>query len=143
MTSPFNFEINYENAEVEPWIAVDPKSADHLIGVWQQDRWQFGGAHGLMTGVSWDGGFTWRRTFAHFSRCAGGTAANGGNYERATDPWITISPSRVAFQISYSFDFFDAKQFSSAARSTGVAPGPSRTRCCWTPTPSYRMIRNP
>lgn len=116
-TSPDSSETNYENAEVEPWIAVDPSNADHLIGVWQQDRWQFGGAHGLMTGVSWDGGLTWERTFAHFSKCAGGTAANGGNYERATDPWVTISPSRVAFQISDSFDVSDPNQAILVSRS--------------------------
>jgi len=117
VTSPFTFEINYRNAEVEPWIAVDPTNPNHLIGVWQQDRWQFGGSHGLMTGVSWDGGFTWNRTFAHFSTCAGGTAANGGNYERASDPWVTISPTHVAFQISLSFNFRDPNNAILVSRS--------------------------
>ena len=54
---------NYENAEVEPWLAIDPHNPEHLVGIWQQDRWrQFAGAHGLMTGVSYDGGRTWKRT---------------------------------------------------------------------------------
>jgi hypothetical protein len=80
--------VNYENAEVEPWLAIDPNDADHLVGIWQQDRWrQLAGSHGLMTGVSHDGGLTWQRTFAHFSRCAGGNSTNGGDYERASDPW--------------------------------------------------------
>ncbi len=79
----------------------------HRGGSWQQDRWTFGGARGVMTGVWHDGGETWRRTFAHFTRCAGGTAANNGNYERASDPWVTISPNGIAHQIALSFDFVD------------------------------------
>ena len=35
--------------------------ASHLIGVWQQDRWSDGGARGLRTGYSFDGGLTWSR----------------------------------------------------------------------------------
>jgi len=76
--------MNYVNAEVEPWLAINPRNASNLIGVWQQDRFRFGGARGLVTGASHDGGATWSRTFAHFSRCSGGTAANKGNYERAS-----------------------------------------------------------
>ena len=36
---------NYVNAEVEPFVAVDPTDANHMIGVYQQDRWTTGGAH--------------------------------------------------------------------------------------------------
>jgi len=107
---PVSGEANYLNAEVEPWIAVDPENRDHLIGVWQQDRWQFGGSRGLLTGVSRDGGETWTRTFAHFSHCAGGNAANGGDFERASDPWVTFSPNGTAYQIALTFDAFDANQ---------------------------------
>jgi hypothetical protein len=94
--------INYVNTEVEPRIAVNPTDADNLVAVWQQDRWSNGGAHGLVTGVSHDGGQTWARTFPHFSICAGGTAANGGNYDRASDPWVTFAPNGDAYQISLS-----------------------------------------
>src|SRR5690349_15713202 len=77
---------NYRGAEVEPWIAVDPLDGDHLVGVWQQDRWSNGGAAGTMTGVSRDGGATWTLTEAAFSGCA------GGEFLRATDPWVTFEP---------------------------------------------------
>src|SRR5207253_9592752 len=77
------------------------------------------GSRGLVTGVSHDAGQTWKQTFAHFSRCAGGTAANNGNYERASDPWVTISPNGVAHQISLSFDFVDdPNQAILVSRST-------------------------
>ncbi|TME90346.1 MAG: exo-alpha-sialidase, partial [Chloroflexi bacterium] len=65
-------DLNYLNAEVEPRVAVNPQNSANIVGVWQQDRWRRGGARGLITGVSRDGGLTWTRTFAHFSQCAGG-----------------------------------------------------------------------
>jgi hypothetical protein len=96
---------NFLNSEVEPWVEVNPTDPDNVIAVWQQDRWSNGGARGLVTAVTHDGGLTWHRTFAHFSTCSGGTAANGGNYERASDPWVTFSPNGVAYQISLSVNF--------------------------------------
>jgi hypothetical protein len=103
-------ETNFPDAEVEPRIAVNPLNPKNMIGVWQQDRWQFGGSHGLVTAYTTDGGATaadWHLTYAHFSTCAGGTAANGGNYERASDPWVTFGPDGTAYQISLSFDAND------------------------------------
>jgi BNR/Asp-box repeat len=92
------------NAEVEPFAAVNPRFPLNVIGVWQQDRWSNGGARGLGTGYSFDGGITWKRVFPPFSRCAGGNAANNGDYERATDPWVSFSPNGVAHQMALSFD---------------------------------------
>src|SRR5882762_7086509 len=110
-------EREYLNAEVEPWLAVNPQDSDNLVGVWQQDRFEFGGSRGLLTGVSRDGGQSWRRTFPHFNRCAGGNAQNGGDYERASDPWVTFSPGSTAYQIALSFDFFDTPQAILVSRS--------------------------
>ncbi|MGE5262973.1 MAG: exo-alpha-sialidase, partial [Acidobacteriota bacterium] len=94
--------VNYVNAEVEPWVEVNPTNSNNIIAVWQQDRWSNGGAHGLVAGVSHNGGATWSRTFAHFSSCAGGTPANGGDFERSSDPWVTFAPNGDAYQISLS-----------------------------------------
>ena len=93
----------FTNAEVEPMAAVNPANPDNLIGVWQQDRWSDGGAVGLRTGVSFDGGRSWSLTQAPFTRCTGGTAANGGNYPRASDPWVSITPGGTAHQIAIAF----------------------------------------
>src|SRR6266567_9583004 len=76
---------NYVNAEVEPYVAVNPANTSNIIGVWQQDRWNNGGAHGLVAGFSFDGGTTWKETTLPFSACAGGLG-----YERASDPWISF-----------------------------------------------------
>jgi hypothetical protein len=109
---------NYENAEVEPWLAIDPNDPEHLVGIWQQDRWHNGGAHGLMTGVSHDGGRTWKRTFAHFSRCEGGNPTNGNDYERVSDPWITISPNGEIYESGIAFDTSDSNEAMAVSRST-------------------------
>ena len=92
----------YVNSEVEPWIAVNPTNANNIVAVYQQDRWNNGGARGLVTAVSHDGGSTWSRTWAHFSFCSGGTVANGGDFDRASDPWVTFAPNGDAYQISLS-----------------------------------------
>lgn len=92
----------FVNSEVEPWVAVNPTNAQNIVAVYQQDRWSNGGAHGLVTAVSHDGGITWTHTWAHFSFCSGGTAANGGDFDRASDPWVTFAPNGHAYQISLS-----------------------------------------
>ena len=100
----------YAGAEVEPFIAADPVVPGRLIGVWQQDRFPNGGSRGLRTAVSNNGGATWSLATSQpkFSRCAGGTVANGGDLERATDPWVSIGSDgaggSVAYQISDSFN---------------------------------------
>jgi hypothetical protein len=94
----------YVNSEVEPFVAVNPRDVSNLVAVWQQDRWSGGGARGLLTGTSLDGGRSWTPAFPAFSRCTGGNAANGGDYERASDPWITFAPDGTAHQVAIAFN---------------------------------------
>jgi hypothetical protein len=94
----------YPNAEVEPSFAVDPSDPAHLMGAWQQDRYSNGGSRGILSNVSFDAGKTWTTASAKFSRCTGGNASNGGNYDRASDPWLSISPGGTAHQLALSFD---------------------------------------
>jgi hypothetical protein len=106
--------INFVDSEVEPWLAVNPAdpdgagplvAGDNLIGAWQQDRWNNGGSRGNVVGYSMDGGATWTLSSnTKSSICTGGTAANGGSYERASDPWVTISPDGTAYLMSLSVD---------------------------------------
>jgi hypothetical protein len=111
-------EVLYPNAEEEPWVAVNPANPNNVIAVWQQDRWSNGGARGLATGVSHDGGLTWSVTFPHFSICAGGTQANGGDFERASDPWVSFSPNGHAYQISLSVSFNTGENAVLVSKST-------------------------
>ncbi|HEX2027911.1 MAG TPA: sialidase family protein, partial [Nitriliruptorales bacterium] len=91
----------YPNAEVEPWVAWNPANRRNLVAVYQQDRWSDGGAQGNLTAVSFDRGESWMRPAPPpFSRCAGGNATNGGDYDRASDPWVSIGPDGSAHQIA-------------------------------------------
>jgi hypothetical protein len=103
----------YPNAEVEPWVDVNLTDDDNLIGNWQQDRWSNGGARGNLSAYSLDGGASWTippissapdTGQAKFSRCTGGNAANGGDFQRATDPSVSFSPNGVAHQAALSIN---------------------------------------
>jgi BNR repeat-like domain len=96
--------FNYSNSEVEPWLAVSPTNPNDVAAFWQQDRWSDGGAHGLLAAVSHNGGASWSYSIPHFSRCAGGTAANGGDYGRSSDPWVSWAPNGDLWAISLSVD---------------------------------------
>ena len=93
----------YTNTAVEPSLAASPFNPMNLIAAWQQNRWSNGGAEGLMLASSVDGGSSWTLTNAPFSRCTGGNASNLGDYARASDPWLTISPNGFAYALSLSF----------------------------------------
>lgn len=95
----------YKSAEVEPFVAVNPRRPGNLVAVWQQDRFSNGGAQGLLARVSRDGGRSWTPAVSPpFSVCAGGNRRNHGDYERASDPWVTFSPNGDAYFSSLSFD---------------------------------------
>jgi hypothetical protein len=112
---------NYPNAEVEPFVAVDPTNSSDLIGAFQQDRWSDGGAHGLLSALSGNGGSAWANSFAPLSQCAGGNAANGGDYPRSSDPWVSIGPDGRAYQVSISFAADNS--FSAVLASTSTNHG--------------------
>ncbi len=84
----------YIGAEVEPHIAVNPLNPNNLIGVWQQDRYSNGASRGLVSGASFDGGATWVTRTLPVSVCT------GGEYARATDPWVSFAPDGTAHQVA-------------------------------------------
>lgn len=92
----------YVNAEVEPSLAVDPLDANHWVAAWQQDRWSNGSSRGLLTAVTFDAGATWTYPPVPFSECSGGTPGNGGGYQRATDPWVSIGAGGTVYQSALS-----------------------------------------
>jgi hypothetical protein len=92
--------VNFPGAEVEPSIATNRSRPNEIVGVWQQDRWSDGGAHGLLSAFSTDGGRSAREVPWPVSRCAPG----GLNYERASDPWVSIGPDGTVYGSALSFD---------------------------------------
>jgi len=104
-TNASSTSVNTYDSEVEPWVAVDPSNPLHLVGAWQQDRWNDGGARGLVTAASFNGGATWTlEDQTKSSTCTGGTPANGGDYERASDPWVSIAGDGTTYLMSLSVD---------------------------------------
>jgi hypothetical protein len=103
------------SAEEEPFVAVGPKDHKNVIAVWQQDRWDSGGARGLVAGVSRDGGQHFDQVTLPFSRCAPG----GLPYTRASDPWVSIGPDGTAYAVSLSFN--QAADGSTPGNTIGVA----------------------
>src|ERR1700758_4300951 len=48
--------ILFPGAAIEPWAAIDPTNATHILIAHQQDRWDDGGARGLAGNLSTDSG---------------------------------------------------------------------------------------
>jgi hypothetical protein len=130
---------NYPDTKVEPYVAVNPASlaqdtarrpvararthrssvagsAVNLIGVWQQDRWSNGGARGLVAAYSFDGGASWAQTPLPFSRCA----PNGLDFDRASDPWISIGPDGIAYAVGLSLSAGDTAITAATSTDGGV-----------------------
>ena len=104
--------VLHVNAEVEPHLAIDPADPNHLVAAWQQDRLSDGGARGLVTAVSVDGGTSWNgHQAAPFSVCA------GGEFERVSDPWVSIGGSTVV-QVGIAFS---GSALASGSRSAVLA----------------------
>jgi hypothetical protein len=99
-----DFGVNYRSAEVEPWIAANQANTNNLIGTWQQDRWSDGGAKGQVASWSFDGGKTWGQTPQPFTLCAQPYYKTVLQYERASDPWVSIGPDGTAYAVSLPFD---------------------------------------
>jgi hypothetical protein len=108
--------FNYPNSEVEPWLAVSPTNPNDVAAFWQQDRWSDGGAHGLVAAVSHNGGTSWAYSWPHFSICAGGTPADGGDFGRSSDPWVSWAPNGDLWSISLSTDRTTTRNAVLAAR---------------------------
>jgi hypothetical protein len=94
-------QVNYLSTEVEPQVAVNPANPQNVIGVFQQDRWSDGGAHGLLAAASFNGGASYENTWAEFSACSDkpGTPFSEP-LPRATDPWVSFDAAGRAYQIA-------------------------------------------
>ena len=68
-----DFAAAYDNTEVEPQVAVNPTNPNEIIAVAQQDRWPDGGARGLSSWMSQNGGTSWAKLAdVPWSACQGG-----------------------------------------------------------------------
>jgi hypothetical protein len=86
-------DVVYTQAETETRVATSPADANDLIGVWQQDQWRTGGARGLTSAWSDDGGQTWRGRKLPFGACGGSLTA----FHRVMQPWVSFGPDGTAY----------------------------------------------
>lgn len=110
---------NYPNTEPEVWEAKNLANQDNFVGTFQQDRWNDGGAKGLVAGWSFNDGLHWGVTPLPFSLCA--APYYGGAVlptERASDPANDFGPDGRAYAVSISFDENTFKNGVGAATST-------------------------
>lgn len=85
--------------QAEPYLAVNPENADHMIAVYQESRFANGGARVLNYSVSFDGGASWTEGIL-----PGLTVASDGRWERASDPWVSFGPGNRVYYISLLFN---------------------------------------
>jgi hypothetical protein len=94
----------YPGTAIETSLALSPATPSNLIAAWQQNRWSNGGSQLIGVAASFDGGNSWNLSNAPvFSRCAGGNSGNAGNYARASNAWVSISPNGVAYALALAF----------------------------------------
>jgi Neuraminidase (sialidase) len=115
--SPGQSGTNFPGTQLEPWLAANPSNNSNAIAVWQQDRWSNGGATAILAGYSNDGGLTWTTpSIANqpaFDSCTGGAGPFNGGFNRASDPWVTISPNGNAYFMALQADIGLSNAFNS------------------------------
>ncbi|GLZ32223.1 hypothetical protein Lesp02_44110 [Lentzea sp. NBRC 105346] len=116
-----DFAAAYDNAEVEPQVAVNPANPDEMIGASQQDRWPDGGARGLSSWITHNGGASWTKLpDVPWSACQGGPTRFG----RVTDPWVSYDKAGNAYFIGQPIDSaalgLSAIAVTSLDRTTGT-----------------------
>lgn len=104
---------NYPNTEVEPYVAVNPWNPHQVIGVFQQDRWDNGGAHAGGVVSSRDG-VHYSEGLLPFGTCG---APGGTDYERISDLWTSWGPDGVAYASGLEFDAGDNRNGVGEATS--------------------------
>lgn len=95
----------YQGTAIEPQVAVSPFRPLELVASWQQSVWSTGGSQGIGLATSSNGGQSWSLANGPpaFSRCVGGNSNNAGNYARASNAWVTISPNGTAYALALAF----------------------------------------
>ncbi|MCP2242461.1 sialidase family protein [Lentzea aerocolonigenes] len=116
-----DFAAAYDNTEVEPQVAVNPVNPAEMIGATQQDRWPDGGARGLSSWITHNGGASWTKLpDVPWSGCQGGPTRFG----RVTDPWVTYDKAGNAYFIGQPIDSaalgLSAISVTSLDRTTGT-----------------------
>ncbi len=109
--------VLYRNSETEPYIAVNPIDADNMIAAWHQDRWSNGSAQGVAGAYTFDGGATWAALNIPFTRCSGGAPGSTGDYQRASDPWVSYGADGAAYYMALVSDESTSRNGMAVSKS--------------------------
>lgn len=86
----------WRNSETEPYMDVDFGSPETMAAIVHQDRWSNGGAQSTATFYSEDGGSSWTLAETPITRCSGGLQEGPESFDRASDPWLAVTPGRTS-----------------------------------------------
>jgi len=134
-------QVNYKDTEVEPLVAVNPTNQNNVIGVYQEDRWSDGGAHGLLAATSINGGANYGgHSWAEFSACSidNPSEETAEHLPRATDPWVSFDAAGRAYQIGLSI--VDGSLAGENAISSSVSDNGGMT---WSAPSQIQRINDP
>ena len=92
--------VNVPHSEVEPYVDVNPVNPDNFVGFYQQDRWSNGAAKSNVASFTVDGGTNWTQVVVP----VGTICSASGDFERATDPWVSFGPNGWAHAMSLVTD---------------------------------------
>lgn len=85
----------WRNSETEPYMDLDFGRPDRMVAIVHQDRWSNGSAQSTATFYSDDGGLTWNLSDTFITRCSGGLQTGPESFDRASDPWLAVTPGKV------------------------------------------------
>ena len=91
----------WRNSETEPYMDVDVANPNHMVAIVHQDRWSNGSAQSTATFYSDDGGENWHLADTPITRCSGGLEEGPESFDRASDPWLSVTPGKGGFGHGY------------------------------------------
>jgi hypothetical protein len=97
--APDVFGTNFPDAEIEPWVDVNPTDPENIVAIYQQDRYDNGGAKGNVSSASFDGGVSWAQVAVPAD-----TVCTGGQFDRGSDPWLSFGPDGTLHAMSLVTD---------------------------------------
>jgi len=98
---------------VQPVVAVNPRDPANIVAVWQQDH-----DHGIVAGVSFDAGRSWRQVVI-----PGITSCTGGSYEYSDDVWASFGSDGALHVSVHVGDVVNGRQGASSRLYTRSTDG--------------------
>jgi hypothetical protein len=106
----------YINGTEEPQLAVSPSG--NMVGMWHQDRWSNGGAHGIGVATKSSTSKSWSEGTIAWDACSGAPSSSPlGAYFRNSDPWVSFGPDGTLYASALAFNI----GFPNNANSVVVA----------------------